>query len=108
MEVYDFGLRLKNMRNTAKLTQEDVAKRLGVTVGTIHKYENNTSLPPIDKLETMAIMYRTSLDYLRNLDKRNSIIIDDLPLPQQKLIKAVISNLRQELEVYDRSKTGDY
>ncbi len=106
-EVYDFGIRLKNMRKAANLTQEDVAKRLDVTVGTIRKYENNTSVPPVDKLEAMAILYRTSLDYLRNLDKRSSIFIDDLPISQQNLIKSVVSNLRKELEVYDNKKTGD-
>ena len=103
-ETYDFGARLKKLRQAAKFTQNDVAKRLDVTVGTIRKYENNTSLPPVDKLETMAIMYRTSLDYLRNLDKRSSIFIDDLPIAQQKLIKVIVDNLKQELYTYDRSK----
>jgi len=102
--AYDFGARLKKLRQAAKYSQNDVAKRLGVTVGTIRKYERNTSLPPVDKLETMAIMFRTSLDYLRNLDKRSSIFIDDLPIAQQELIKAVVNNLKKELQMYDRSK----
>ena len=106
-EVYDFGLRLKNMRKAVNLTQEDVAKRLDVTVGTIRKYEGNITLPPVEKLELMAIMYRTSLDYLRNLDKRSSIFLDDLSLPQQNLVKAVVNNLRKELEIYDKNKIGD-
>ena len=103
-EAYDFGARMKKLRKAAKLSQNDVAKRLCVTVGTIRKYENNTSLPPVDKLETMAIMYRTSLDYIRNLDKRSNIYIDDLPIAQQELIKAVVNNLKQELHIYDRRK----
>ena len=102
--AYDFGLRLKSMRKAAKLTQQEVAKRIGVTVGTIRKYESNNTLPPVDKLETMAILYRTSLDYLRNLNKRASIYIDDLPLPQQEFIKSAVDMLKEELKAYDKSR----
>lgn len=103
-EVYDFGARLKMLRQAAKFSQKDIAKRLSVTVGMIHRYENNTALPPVDKLETMAILYRTSLDYLRNLDKRSNIFINDLTAAQQELVKAMVDNLKQELRTYDRSK----
>ncbi len=95
------------MRQAAKLTQNDVAARLEVTVGTIRKYENNTSLPPVDKLEQMAIMYRTSLDYLRNLDKRCNIFIDDLPARQQKFICSMVNNLKRELKIFEGNKAGD-
>ena len=101
-EVYDFGSRLRRLRESLNLTQEEVGKRIGVTKGTINKYENNTTLPPVDKLEAMAILYRTSLDYLRNLDNRSNIIIDDLPIFQQELIRSVVNSLKLELQTYDR------
>jgi len=72
------------------LTQGVVAERLDVAVLTVKRYESNEQQPPVEKLEKMALMYRTSLDYLRNLDKRNHIFIDDLPTAQQELIKAVV------------------
>ena len=106
-DVFDFGLRLKKLRQEAKLTQRYVARRLGVTTAMIQKYESNNALPPVDKLETMAIIYRVSLDYLRNLDKRNKragIYLDDLPLAQQILIKSVVEELKKELAAYDKNR----
>jgi transcriptional regulator with XRE-family HTH domain len=100
-EVYDFGRWLQKARMAAGLSQADVAKRLGITVGNLQKYEYNTALPPVDKLETMALMYRTSLDYLRNLDKRSCIYLDDLPPKQQDFIKSMVDHLREELKAYD-------
>ena len=99
-EVYDFGSRLKSLREDANLTQQAVAGKLGVTVGTIKKYENNTLLPPIDKLETMAILYRTSLDHIRNLDNRRCIYIDDLSVAQQDFIMEMVEKLKFELKKY--------
>jgi len=106
-EVYDFGSRLRKLRETANLTQEEVGKRIGVTKGTVNKYENNTTLPPVDKLETMAVLYRTSLDYLRNLDKRSCIFLDDLTNSQQHLIRSVVNNLKLELQTYGERKRDD-
>ena len=100
-EVYDFGLRLKTLRESVNLTQQIVADKLGVTVGTVKKYESNTLLPPIDKLETMAILYRTSLDHIRNLDNRKCLYIGDLPTAQQEFIMEMVEKLKFELRKYD-------
>lgn len=103
-DIYDFGLRLKEQRKKANMTQSAIAQRLGVTVGTVKKYENNTLLPPIDKLETMALAYNTSLDYLRNLDNRKCLFLDDIPPEQQTLIFSVVEKLKSELKIYSDKK----
>ena len=103
-DVYDFGLRLKKLRENMGLTQQAVADRLDVSVWSVQNYEKNEQLPPVDKLEKMALMYRTSLDYLRNLDKRKAVYIDDLSQSRQKLILDVIDAVRKEQE---GNKTGD-
>ncbi|WP_315002307.1 helix-turn-helix transcriptional regulator [uncultured Selenomonas sp.] len=55
------GTRLKRMREARDLTQEDVAKALGVSKQTIHKYEKDivTNIPS-DKIDIMAKLYRVS------------------------------------------------
>jgi len=95
-EVYDFGFRLKKLREEQQLTQQEVADRLGVTVWTIKNYEKNEQLPPVDKLEVMALLYKTSLDYLRNLDKRKPLYIDDLPQSKQDMVSVIIDAIRNE------------
>ena len=95
-EVFDFGLRIKRLRAEMNLTQSDVASRLGVSVLTIKRYESNEQQPPVDRLENMALLFRTSLDYLRNLDKRKAVYIDDLSKSRQKIVLDVIEALRNE------------
>jgi len=102
-EVYDFGLRLKRLRENVGLTQQAVADKLEVSVGSIKNYEKNTQLPPVDKLETMALLYKASLDYLRNLDKRKAVYIDDLSLSRQKMVLEIIEAVRTEQKNTKRS-----
>ena len=88
------------------LTQSTVAERLDVTVMTIKRYESNEQQPPVDKLETLALMYRTSLDYLRNLEKREPIFIDDLPQNTQEMILGIIEIFRACLISFCHCLTG--
>lgn len=39
------GKRIKELRNESNLTQEELAKKIGVTKGAIANYENETSHP---------------------------------------------------------------
>ena len=55
MEVYDFGLRLKELREAKKLSQKDVATRLNVVPSTISGYESNTITPSLEQFTRMAI-----------------------------------------------------
>lgn len=59
------GKRIKRLRESLKLTQEDVADKVGVAIQTIYKYENEivTNIP-LDKLEKIASVLNTSPSYL--------------------------------------------
>ena len=43
MEIYDFGLRLKELREKKRLSQNEVASRLEISRSQISAYERNTS-----------------------------------------------------------------
>ena len=55
---------LLNLRREHLLTQEDVAKNLGVTRQTISNWETGSALPTIDKAMELAAIYGVSLDTL--------------------------------------------
>ncbi|MBN2980027.1 MULTISPECIES: helix-turn-helix domain-containing protein [Cohnella] len=59
-----FGTRLKQARNRKRMTQNEVADKLGIDFTTISKYENNKSQPDNDILREMASLYEVSLDWL--------------------------------------------
>ena len=74
--VYDFGLRLRELREKKHLTQDQVGKYLGVSGANVSGYEKNTISPPLDMLRKLALLYGTTSDYLLGLDDRKAIIID--------------------------------
>lgn len=59
-----FGELLAELRQDRKMTQEDLAKILYVTSGTISNYENGVHLPDIDKLLNLADFFDVTTDYL--------------------------------------------
>lgn len=60
MNVY----RLKDLRQDNSLLQKDIAKLLNTTQQVYSEYELGVRLMPIDKLDKLATLYKTSIDYL--------------------------------------------
>jgi len=95
VEVYDFGLRLKELREAKKLSQKEVATRLNVVPSTISGYESNTITPSLEQITRLAILYHTSLDYMMGLDNRTCFYLDGLSKDQQQTILDVVKRLKQ-------------
>ena len=59
--------RIRNLRVDADLTQETIARMLGVKQNTYSQYEIGVSRYPIEVLIKLAAFYGTSVDYLVGL-----------------------------------------
>ena len=59
-----FPSRLKFLRKKYKLSQEDLAKKINTTKGTISNYENEHSTPSNEVLKDLANVLHTTTDYL--------------------------------------------
>ena len=55
-----FGEILQELRKDNGLSQQDLGKILHVTPGTISNYENNVSLPGVERLVEMADYFQVS------------------------------------------------
>lgn len=62
--VATFGDRLAGAREAAGLTQEQLAKRLGVRLTSIQSWEDDTSEPRANRLQMMAGMLNVSIRWL--------------------------------------------
>lgn len=56
--------RLKDLREDNDMLQKDVAKVIGVTSQQYSKYELGINAIPIEKLDKLATLYNTSVDYI--------------------------------------------
>ena len=55
---------LKKMRLKRRLSQEDIAKKMGVTPATVCRWENGEFLPRADKLPVLAKVLKCSVSAL--------------------------------------------
>lgn len=59
---------IRVLRKQRKLTQEQLAEALGVTVGAVSKWESGSSTPDITLIVSMAEFFETSVDVLLGYD----------------------------------------
>ena len=60
-------MRIRNLREDADLTQQQVEQILHINQNTYSQYENGHRQIPIDVLIALAKLYHTSIDYLLGL-----------------------------------------
>lgn len=96
MKTYDFGLRLKELRERQGLTQEQVAKRLEITKAAISSWERNISQPTTDTLKTLAVLYRAKTDYMLGLDNHVYIQADGLTHRQLEAVETIVGELKHK------------
>jgi len=59
-----FPKRLKELRNTAELSQEQLGEKLKVTKANVSKYETGRIEPNIETITFLAEYFNVSIDYL--------------------------------------------
>ena len=92
----NLGYKLKTLRVRNQLSRKQVAELVGVSVSTIGLYESNERLPSLPVLVKLACQYKTSVDYLLNIDTRdkNSHTLDGLTDKQIKALKMTAESFR--------------
>lgn len=58
------GTRLYELRKSKNITQEQLSEQLSVSRQSVSNWELDKSLPDMDKLLTLAVIYDVSLDYI--------------------------------------------
>ena len=71
MELY-IGQNLKNFRKARNLTQEEVARHLGISFQSISKWERNDGYPDITMLPVLAHYYGVTIDELIGMNDLES------------------------------------
>ena len=64
---------LIQMRKMRKMTQEDVAEKVGVTRQAVAKWESGETVPDLDKCRILAELFGGSLDDLANYESDQNL-----------------------------------
>ena len=88
--MYDFGERLKELRQQKKLSQRAVAKKLNIDNSTLSGYERNIISPSIDILRSLTMLYNTTSDYILGIDHKQVICVENLSYRQLDVINTLL------------------
>ena len=88
--MYDFGMRLRELRRQRGLTQKELASKINKSIAAISSYETGTQVPPGDVLKSIAYALATSADYLLDIDKSNAITLKNLTAEQQDILECLL------------------
>ena len=77
------------MRKMNRMTQEDIAEKLGVTRQAVAKWEAGETVPDLDKCKILAEIFEVSLDDLANYEPDENMGLE-LP-PKGKHIFGVVT-----------------
>ena len=96
--ISTLSTRLKELRQSKNLRQEQVATLIGVNKSAISSYENNTRQPSYDILVRLATLYRVSTDYLLGQTNIRTLDLTGLTEEEAALISELVSTMSQKNE----------
>lgn len=98
IELYDMGLRIKELRQKKKLSQAGLASRLDIHKSTVAGYENNTKMPSVDVLIKMAVFFNVSSDYILGLENKKTICVEGLPERKIEFLEALTNEFIADMK----------
>ena len=83
------------LRNARKLTQTELAKRIGISNGAISAYELGTRMPSYEILIKLAQVFKVSTDNLLGFSNRYVIDVSKLSVDQRTAVQQIVSQFEQ-------------
>lgn len=90
----NFGARLRELRQGQRMTQQQLAERLGVAKSVISYYESGDRFPSYDVLIRISHTFHISTDALLGLERQRTLDASGLTEEQIALVAALIDALR--------------
>lgn len=96
--IYLFGDRLKELRNSKNLSQEELGEILGVRKSSISNWETDKATPTYDILIKLAQYFNVTTDYLLGFTQEDMDRIEQLRIA---LKNAGVDNIEQAMQIIE-------
>lgn len=106
IDYFQLGIRIKNYRKKAHLSQEELADRVGAATSTIAHAESGTSKPSLPLLMKIAREVGVTIDQLvcdslpivdTYLDKDIADLLADCSVDEKRMIRDIITATKETL-----------
>lgn len=94
--MVDFGERLKNLRKTAGLTQEALARQLNVSKSVVSYYELQERYPSPETLKKISEIFHVTTDFLLGIERKTLLDISGLDEEDVQLIMHTVKVLKNK------------
>ena len=84
------------LRNGQKMTQQQLAIRLGVAKSVVSYYESGDRFPSYDVLIKIARTFHVTTDYLLDIERRRVLDVSDLSEEQITVVLTVANALKNK------------
>ena len=86
--------RIREIRMAKKISQVELAKRLGVTKQSVSNWENDNIQPSIEMLSRIADVLAVSTDYLLGREERRYIDVTGLSEDAIQIVQGLIEIIK--------------
>lgn len=90
------GNKLKDLRKQKRLTQKQVADRIGLAISAVSSYEAGTRYPSYDVLIKLARIFHVSTDYLLGMTDKKEIDVSGLNDEEAEAISQLVNILKNK------------
>jgi len=100
---------IRLLRDARKMTQSELAVRVGVSNATISAYEVGTRMPSFDVLIKLAQVFHVSTDNLLGFSSKYVIDVSNLSAKQRTIVQEIVSlYAQQNLSFQDAAESEDH
>lgn len=87
--------KVKLLRESNNLTQNDVAKRLGITRSSVNAWEMGISVPSTMYIVELARLFSVSTDYILGLEHREVLDISGLDEESVQILNSMLQYMKE-------------
>lgn len=94
--MVNMGDKLKSLRIEKKLTQKQVADRIGLAISAVSSYESGSRYPSYDVLVRLAHIFHVSTDYLLGMTDKRNVDVTGLSDDEIEAVSQLVEMLRKK------------
>ena len=88
--------KIQSLRKQKKLSQSELARKLGITRSSVNAWEQGISVPSTQYIIELSELFNVSTDFLLGVEKTSTISLDNLTYEDTMAVQNIVEHLRKK------------